>query len=335
MKAIAPGKVILTGEHAVVYGRPALVMAVDRFAEATSRREPSGLVTLDLSDLRERHVAPLEDLRALRQALTARYERFLQGDLPIREVLRGPAELFQFALASLFDELRHEPDTGLAFRIRSDIPAGCGMGSSAATVLALLRVAAEELGAHLETERYYRLALEAEKLQHGRPSGVDPYTCLHGGLLRFRRHAAERLRLPDAQALFLVHTGTPDSTTGECVEHVARRRVPEAVWDAFEAVACDLERALRAGDAAAVREHVRRNHRLLVDLGVVPQRVKDFVAQVEAAGGAAKICGAGALEGPGAGIVWVAAESPPLEICRAFGYQWISVRGDDDGTRLC
>ncbi|MBN1268157.1 MAG: mevalonate kinase [Kiritimatiellae bacterium] len=334
MKAIAPGKLILTGEHAVVHGRPALVMAVDRYAETVCTAEPSGLVALDLGDLGERHVAMLSDLRALRQDLMERYGRFLAGDLPVREILRRPPELLQFALAHLIEELHVAPPSGLVFRIRSDIPIGCGMGSSAASVLSLLRAAAAELGADMAVDRYYHLALDAEKLQHGRPSGVDPCTCLRGGLLRFRQGHAEALPMPAYLPLFLVHTGAPETTTGECVEQVTRRFGASPIWDDFEAVARGMEPAVLGGDLPAIQALVRRNHRLLGDIGVVPARVAEFIARVEETGAAAKICGAGAVAGRNAGVVWVAADSPPLVICREFGYDLIPARGDTGGTRI-
>lgn len=334
MKGLAPGKVILTGEHAVVYGRPALVGAVRLFAETTVRRDPAQVFTLELADFRQRHGFLWEDLQVLRRELRARHEEYLRGARGVAEILSGPADLLAFALAELLEVAGGPPDAGLFLRVQSALPVGCGMGSSAATVLSLLRAVSAALGLPLSVERLFSLALEAEKLQHGRPSGVDPYVCLHGGLVRFRAGHGEKRPWPRNARLDLVNTGTPRSTTGECVDHVARTVGESPVWDAFEQVAADMEEALARQDARALVEHVRRNHRLLVELGVVPEKVREFVARVEKAGGAAKVCGAGTVRGDAAGLLWVVHPSPPLEIARDFGYEWMTVLGEEGGARL-
>jgi len=79
---------------------------------------------------------------------------------------------------------------------------------------------------------------------------------------------------------------------------------------------------------------IRENNRLLQDIGVVPQRVRQFIEEIEQWGGSAKVCGAGSVTGDKGGVVLVIAESPPSEICRKFGYTVSPVRGDPLGTRI-
>ena len=73
---------------------------------------------------------------------------------------------------------------------------------------------------------------------------------------------------------------------------------------------------------------------LLNEIGVVPGRVCDFVSEVEQAGAAAKICGAGAVAGDNAGMVLVAARETPTELCAKYGYEIMTVRPDPLGVRL-
>jgi mevalonate kinase len=79
---------------------------------------------------------------------------------------------------------------------------------------------------------------------------------------------------------------------------------------------------------------MRENHRLLCRIGVVPQKVQQFVADVETAGGAAKICGAGAVRGQNGGVVLVMADFMPTTLASKYGYKVSPVRGDPLGTRI-
>lgn len=324
----APGKLILSGEHAVVYNRPALVMAVNRFAHAEVTIGTGPGIRMELSDLNVvRHVA-LEDVHRFGTAYAESYRRFLEGGLEIQEVLDGPAALPLYLLHLL------GVHRDITLRIYADIPMGCGMGSSAAIIAATLHAAAAALGHDRDDDTYYALAFEAEKLQHGRPSGVDPFIALHGGLVRFRHGAAEATWPLPARPFFLVQTGVPASTTGECVMQVAKHFEGNRIWDDFEAVVTGWEGALHRADDEALRACVRDNHRLLATLGVVPERVQSFVAAIEERGGAAKISGAGSVRGDHAGMVLVVADEEPADLCVAYGYTLLSIEGEARGVCL-
>ncbi len=336
MKAIAPGKLILSGEHAVVYGRPAVAMAIDRsaVAEIFAGTGPEGEVSFDLADLRLRESYTLMALRDFQRRVRRNYELFLEGRLGIRQVLRKPIELFQYAFIIVLDGLHLKLAHGLDIRLRSNIPIGCGLGSSAATILSLLRAVGHYFRVEFRPDWYYQYSLEVERLQHGFPSGVDTQISLHGGCARFRSGQVERLPLPRVP-ISLVQTGAPVTTTGECVAEVRRRHASDgALWDDFGAVATDMETAIRADDHDGVVRAVRRNHRLLRRIGVVPEKVARFVEEVERCGGAAKISGAGAVAGDAAGIVMVVGSAPPADLCRAFGYSIVNVRGEPLGARI-
>lgn len=334
MKAIAPGKLILSGEHAVVYDKPALVMAVDRYAESVII--PGGAsdeVSFDLQDLHQAESFTLRALRDLHQRVARNYRLFLEGKLSIRDVLYKPIELFQFAFITILDGLHLKVANGMKIQLHSNIPIGCGMGSSAATVLSVIRAVGHYFRVDFRPEWYQAYSLETENLQHGHASGVDTYISMHGGCARFQKGQAEKLPLP-RMPMHLVHTGVPETSTGECVTRVREHFGNSQIWNDFESVTRAMETALRENNLKAIQAAIRENQRLLSHIGVVPQRVQEFVSDVEQWGAAAKVCGAGAVGGDKGGMVLVCSEKAPVDICKKHGYNLVSVRGEPLGARV-
>ena len=335
-----PGKLILMGEHAVVYGRPALVAAIDLRLRATFSfpHAPPGasrplaeiveIVEIDLPGLAHRATLSWGEVlayaRAARDGWTAYAAR---PDLAGFLELRGddPAHIVKAALGEVAAALGEEAGgaPGLCLRLDSELPLGAGFGSSAAAAVAVVAGYAAWRGRDdLDRDTIARLALEAERRQHGLPSGVDTTTSLHGGLLWARRlHpsrggelACEHLAAdsPLLGRLRVYHTGTPPEATGAVVAAVRTRRdrdpaAHERLFDRMEAATSGLRAEL--GAAAERPERVtaliREHQACLEALGVVPAPVRALVRQVEAAGGAAKVSGAGSLAGPGAGSLLV------------------------------
>ncbi|MFH0954405.1 MAG: mevalonate kinase [Verrucomicrobiota bacterium] len=334
MKAIAPGKLILSGEHAVVYDRPAIAMAVDRSAQSVIT--PAGdaeEIAFNLQDLKLEESFTVRALRELKNRVMRNYRLFLEGKLGIREVLHKPVELFQFAFITILDGLHLKVANGLRIQLHSNIPIGCGMGSSAATVLSVLRGIGHYFRVEFRPEWYLAYSLETENLQHGHASGVDTYISLNGGCARFQKGEAHQLPLPRLP-MHLVHTGVPETTTGECVARVREKFGESRIWDDFEGVTRAMEQALARNNLEEIQAVIRENHLLLSQIGVVPDIVQSFVADVEKKGAAAKICGAGAVGGDKGGVVLVASERAPRELCDQYGYSIMSVRGEPLGARI-
>jgi mevalonate kinase len=333
MKAIAPGKIILSGEHAVVHGCPAVAMAIDRSAQAIVTRTEGDGVSFDLQDYGCNESFTLRALRDLRHRISTSYHLFLDGKLGVREVILKPVELMQYGFIMLMDGLHISLEHGLNVRMLSTIPMGCGMGSSAASVLSELRAIGHYFRVDFKPEWHYRYSLEAENMQHGKASGVDSYISLHGGCARFQNGTATTLPLLSGP-LFLVHTGVPEASTGECVAEVGKHFTGSGIWEEFSAVTLDFEIALATNDVDDIKKAIRSNHALLVRIGVVPSRVGQFISDVENTGAAAKICGAGTVIGEQAGMVLVISDTPPVALCRTYGYEIVAVRGEPLGTRI-
>ena len=333
MKAIAPGKLILSGEHSVVYDRPAVAMAIDRSVVATIEDADDGRISFDLPGMDEREAFTLLALRDFKRRAITNYHLFLEGQLGICEVLYKPVDLFKFGFITLLDGLHRSLDSGVVIKLKSNLPVGSGMGSSAASVLSELRAMGHYLRVDFKPEWYYEFSLESEKLQHGHPSGVDSYISLYGGCAAFEKGKAQSVPLPRMQ-MFLVETGSPETSTGECVVQVKEQFENDQIWDDFESITREVENAVRENNEGLMRALLRENHRLLCRIGVVPEKVQRFVADVEAAGGVAKICGAGSIRGDPGGVVLVLADFMPVVLVEKYGYVVSPVRGDPLGTRM-
>ena len=333
MKAVAPGKLILSGEHAVVYGKPSVAMAIDRGVTATIESCDSGEVSFDLPDVNSRDSFSLMALQDFKRRAKANYLLFQEGKLGIRDVLLKPVDLFKFGFITVLDGLHCSLDSGVMIRLKSNMPVGSGMGSSAAAVLSEIRALGHYLRVDFKPEWVYEFSMKAEQMQHGHPSGVDSHISLYGGCALFEDGKASSIPLPRMQ-MFLVETGCPASTTGECVVQVKEQFEGNAIWDEFEAVTRQVEAAVRKNDEASLRPLFRENHRLLCRIGVVPKTIQSFVSDVEMAGGAAKVCGAGATIGERGGAVLVLADFIPTALADKYGYTVAPVRGDPLGARV-
>lgn len=318
----APGKLILAGEHAVVYGRPALIAAIDlRLYAHLSALEADGVV-LDLPGLRHEASLTWREVRDYTRAARERWTAYSECPGPETFTkLRGddPAHVVKIALGETVEQLGAEPSHGLRLRIASELPLGSGFGSSAATAVAVIAGTLSLLERPVDLAEVERLALQVERRQHGHPSGVDGATILRGGVLWARRREPAGLdveplsvRSPLLSRIRVYDTGTPAEPTGAVVAAVRRRREEdpgrlEAVLDRIQAATTALRLQLEEEEEDQERSlhWIREAQACLEELGVVPKEVRAAVREIESFGGAAKSSGAGSLAGPGAGSLLV------------------------------
>ena len=316
----APGKLILMGEHGVVYGLPALTAALGLRARAELEAAGGEHVELELPDLGVVERTGWRRIRDAAERARERWRAYAEG-APF-ERPEDPAAGVRLALGEAAGELDPASLPGLRVRVRSELPVGAGFGSSAAVAVAVIAGFLAWRGVEPDPERVEPVALEVERRQHGSPSGVDHGTVLRGGVQWAERDAAGALRLRPVDASrerlrsFRVYdSGPPAESTGTVVAAVAeRRRAGESSFDqalgrmreATTEFRVWLEGAAGGDPAAAVTSF----QRCLERLGVVPEPVRREVRRLEAAGGAAKISGAGALTGRAAGCLLVIPPPP-------------------------
>jgi len=265
--ARAPGKVLLLGEHAVVYGHPALAGAISRF------------VTVELVPAAEPRI-----------------------ELPGIET---PAEVLDAAV-----EMASEAGWagGFTARVRSEIPLGSGLGSSAALGVALARALRPESTA----PEAAALAMRLERVLHGRPSGVDPAASAHGGLIYFQRGAVERVE--GSLWLCVLLTGIARGTRSTVLPLAERRKTDPRV-DQLLARLGELAREGRS--LVGLGPLMDEAHGHLRELGVSCPELETAVAALKSAGAlGAKLTGAG---GGGAAIGLGRDEAHAREIASTTG----------------
>lgn len=322
------------GEHAAVYGHPALVTALDRRLHVTLESRAETGLHLDLPQVQVDDVVAYGDLWSYGRRCAEAWQRYRDAPSPesFRQVTGDdPAHLIKVAVGETLEWLRqHAPSVAdlppLHLHLHSEIPLGAGFGSSAAASVAVVVALLRWQGLAPDADALHALTLDVERRQHGMPSGVDNAAVLHGGLVWAERRGDGALHMTPLTEVAsdwlsdirIFNTGRPGQSTGDVVAAVRRLRQDDrgCFDDAMAVMASSTRRLydlLRSGaredtlggTADIVVDCMRRFQGGLEALGVVPESVRSRVRQVEAAGGAAKISGAGALRGPGAGSLLV------------------------------
>jgi mevalonate kinase len=273
-RASAPGKVILFGEHAVVYGRPALAVPVtDVQAVATvgaGRAEPG--VTIHAHDV----------------GLTIEVGH-AEADEPLGLTVRNTLSTLGLSLG----EVR------LAVHIRSSIPVASGMGSGAAVATAIVRALAEHLGRPLDANTVSSLAYETERIYHGTPSGIDNTVVAFEQPVYFRRgDPITVLDVGHAFWLVIADSGVP-SLTRQTVADVRARweccpATYERLFDQIGRVVDAARAAIERGEVESLGPLMAENQELLHQLGVSSPRLETLI-EAALTGGAwgAKLSGGG------------------------------------------
>jgi mevalonate kinase len=304
VSASACGKIIVSGEHAVVYGNPALAFAVGLSATTVlTKISHNNKVIFVLPNWNYQAEFTREALHKAKKQIDDRYKKYLEGKRVITKVLQHDYELIQYAFAYLSEHFSLPNDIGIKIKIISKIPIGCGMGSSAAIIISLLRALDAMFNLHLSKRQYLTLGKTLENLQHGKSSGLDLCVALYGGWIYFKQGKIKRLAVAVPRKFYLINTGRPLSTTGECVVSVKRYFASNVLLQEFEQITREIVVALKQSNWQSFQDGVRRNSKILQRIGVVPRAVQQFIYEIEQRGGAAKICGAGSVRGSAAGVV--------------------------------
>ncbi|XP_076069373.1 mevalonate kinase-like [Oratosquilla oratoria] len=356
----SPGKVILHGEHSVVYGKLAVALSLDLRTNLTLTTGGEN-INLHLPDVGIKESWPLEDLQKLRkeidvpkdgkprplgEAEAAVLRRFLK--LSAEEVVTRRLALISFL--HLYLSILPQPEA-LTLDVKSEVPSGSGLGSSAAYAVclagALLHLAGYLKGENLspvsegrnesqgtlkkETSKLVSAwAFESEKIIHGTPSGIDNSICTYGGAISFKAGELEPLQVPRLQIL-LVNTRVPRDTKAIVAGVKERKeRLPNIINPLLDAIGGVAQQSLdvlhhlsEARDKEQTEEAYKRilelvdiNQSLLCALGVSHDSLDKMVSIAKSHGLHAKLTGAGA---GGFGIIVVHPEVSGEEVwaCKA------------------
>ncbi|MBS7632692.1 mevalonate kinase [Candidatus Bathyarchaeota archaeon] len=320
--ASAPAKVILFGEHFVVYGEPAIVLAIDKRVYAKAEKRVDKILHLNSANL----------------ALEATIENGVfttEKGNPKEAKLRF--EPVKTAVAKVL--AKHGAAVGIDLEISSEVPVGAGLGSSAAVIASTTAAVSTLLNVNISREDIFRITFEAEKIVHGTPSGVDPAIATFGGTLLFQMDTGFRpLDIKSEISLVIGNTGVERSTRVQ-VEKVraVKEKYPQVVEpmlrSAREIVLRAVE-ALKKDDLETVGELMNINHSLLRGVGVSDDSLEWLINAATKAGAlGAKLTGAG-----GGGCMIALSRKDKLEqvteaIQRAGGNPFIA-RKTDEGVRI-
>jgi mevalonate kinase len=309
----AAAKLILAGEHGVLYGVSAITTSI--YWYTTCHWQESNTPCLSLNGHTYHYTQ--QSLAAHWQSLCAR--QALWQTQPDTQILQAEADL---ALLVLAWWQRHYPLAALTCQIDSEIPIGSGLGSSASVIIALLRGLANWHGIALSSADYQQMATELEGFAHGKSSGLDVKAILADTCTYWQAQGSEQA-LPEARLTgYLVNTGQPQSSTSACVRHVRQHHAQDhSLWQAMQQAVDALSLALATQTNGALSA-VHQLQRCLTQLGIVPKQVQAFTAEVESRGGAGKLCGAGSIAGDGGGFYWLLTHEDPRDLCEAFQYPY-------------
>jgi mevalonate kinase len=271
--AEAPGKVILVGEHAVVYGRPAIAVPVWE--------------TTATADIRPGTAGSGCRIIATQIGLDARLDA-LADDNPLGLIVR-------LALA----EAQKTVPPDWIIRVHSSIPIASGLGSGAAISAALVRAVLTALGQPPDPATVSRLVFASEELYHGTPSGIDNTVIAYAMPLWFVKGAPPEHFAPAAPFTLAIADSGISAPTKTTVGDVRRawQHAParyEAIFDAIAVQVTTARTAMEQADWPELGAAFDRNQELLAQLDVSSPELERLITAARRAGAlGAKLSGGG------------------------------------------
>jgi len=268
----APGKIILFGEHAVVYGYPALAVPVTQIhADVEVLDSPRTGIWIDAPDI------------MLHAELNA-----LPSNDPIASVIHN-----------LFFLSRISPFPKLNIKVTSTIPVASGLGSGAAVTVSLTRALSSHLDYPMTNEEVNSFTFEIEKLHHGTPSGIDNTVVTYGRPVFFvKGQPIETFHAGRPFSIVIGDTGIP-APTKESVSDVRKLwETEKAKWESMfnqvGEIAKEAREAIKRGKTKELGELMNQNHALLQSLTVSSSELDALVSAARTAGAlGAKMSGGG------------------------------------------
>jgi len=280
--AVSPAKVILFGEHFVVSGNSAISMTIDLPTVVTVEPLKGDEIQIRSEDL------------GLEAAFSPAGQIAQSAGANAEGTLRPIFEVADFTLKKLKQSRR-----GLKIAVKSRVPIGMGLGSSAATAVGTVSAITTLLGKPLSKEEVFDAAYSLEKMVHGHPSGVDQATVTYGGLISYRKGRVDAtLQVTKPPMLIIGNTGKRRST-GEFVGRVTRLR--ETDPKEYGRIASEAQKisesavdALRNGQPETLGALMNENQRLLELVGVSSPDLERLISAARSAGAfGAKLTGGG------------------------------------------
>lgn len=299
----APAKVHLIGEHAVVYGHPAIIAAIGRRIYIDADKS-EGVILKDARFGSERRWT-VDDAIATAEKAQSLWKQY-QEKGNFSEFLAwtkdgGAYETYWKALLGTTLKMT-EADSGLYINIKkSEIPTGSGLGSSSASAVAIAKAASEVYNRNFDLDKINEIAYECEKLIHGTPSGGDNSTSCYGGLVWFQKSQPRNTIVPLREEIphklenfVFAYTKQPEKTTGELIQMV--RSIPEEErgpkMQEIDSMTHEMRDVLKRKDYSRMMQIMNRTNDILSSFGLSIPETEAIYKKIVSLGGAAKMCGA-------------------------------------------
>lgn len=301
IKVSAPGKLMLFSEHAVVYGQPCIVTAVDERLEVVAEKTDDGNITIDAPHVKNTSF--------------------------VEEAIRQCVEKWN---------INH---TGLRITTKSTFSGVYGFGSSAASTVGVLKALTALFDVKVDNKTLFDLAYAVTVKIQGLGSGFDVASSIYGGTLYFLSggKTIESMNV-GSMPMIVAYSGVKSSTV-EMVKMVREKRdkYPDKVDRIFQAIAKLVEDAkprMLEGDWERVGKLMDFNQEYLRDLGVSSEKLETLISAAKNAGAwGAKLSGAGG------GDCMIALAAPERQVAvkdaiTSAGGQVIDVRANAEGVRI-
>lgn len=277
-----PSKVHLLGEHSVVYGKPALLAAIDKRIYVT-------IVSSKIKQI-----------------------------IGVKGYIKEVSQLLKILEAEIKKQIKLRKIPPYRLAIESGIPVGSGLGSSAALSAGCTAALLSFLEIPWNNKVVFDVAYKGEKFFHGNPSGGDLAAVIEGGFLWFRKEfdfLKTCSSLPfkphkNIKQFILIDSGKPKESTREMVEKVAKLKTSspqkvQSLFDSQEELTKQMVIALTDGDENSLIDCIKPGEQNLEKLGIVGEKAQSIIREIEKIGGAAKITGGGGVkEGSGMLLVY-------------------------------
>ena len=305
--AVTSGKVILLGEHSVVYGRHAIAVPVPLNIRVKIEEADEGVLLMIPSWGVEYHLDKKPEER----------------------------QSFEKPAALILEKMKLS-NVGMKIEVFSDIPRGMGLGGSAVLAVSIIKALNHHYKMGLSEQEINEMAYESEKIAHGSPSGIDNTIATYGYPLIYRKGEntlKERLQIKEPLDLVLAFSKS-EGLTAKTVAHVRKQwknnqEMYEGVFDDIDAIVLKGIQAIQNNDLKQLGELMNFNQGLLNTLQVSTPELERMIHVARDAGAfGAK------LTGGGGGGAMIAVSDNPEEIIEAFdneGFKSIQFSMQDSG----
>lgn len=306
-KASAPGKVILFGEHFVVYGVKAILCAIDKRITVTAEESSDRKISI------KSNIGELE----------------LEPNKPISEI-NSPLKPFYY----LANKIIQNKNSGIKINVESEIPLGVGLGSSSACCVAGA-AAISKLFENVSKDEILKLAIEAEKTIFQNTSGADCTVCTFGGLMEYdKKNGFSKIESEPNFHLVIANSNIEHSTENVVAEV---RKFKEKNEEGFSKLCQDesnlienVLELLKENNVKDIGQKVIQNQEYLETIGISNEKLRNMIQIGQNSSFGAKITGAG-----GGGCIFALTDESNLENTikefRDKNYECFSVKIDFKG----